>query len=495
MGLGFAAIFIFYAAMQRSLGSNRIIRWAATWSVVMTAGFAISSPWLYFGALAIIFFVSASVERTPLVPFLLMLPMVPTGTVTIPGFAGISMLFEIDAILLLAILTMFVLIFSVPKLRRIARGGSATDLFLFAWLVLVVALSLRAPTFTHMLRTAILGVIEVAPVYYAFSRLVKSPRDLQIVSAAFVFSILALSIAAMAESILSWHFFSFVVGSNLFDGALGYKFREGALRAVAVTDNAIVWGYLAAIGGSVAFAVFGAARSGLFKIGAFGAITGGLIASFSRGPWLQFTFSFLAFVASGRNIARKFGLLFGVSGATLIFLLLTPIGERVLSLLPFVGDSSSDTFDYRRQLFDVSLEVIRQNPLLGVSAPRQHPLMQSLIQGEGLIDIVNTYVSVALHKGLVGLTIFVCIFLSALIGVYNQIKRARRFSKNLEVFARGYFGALVGSMFVIATTSSVGQISTYNWVLVGLCVAIVRVVRLQYNEARRAAAQAAPEPA
>lgn len=66
--------------------------------------------------------------------------------------------------------------------------------------------------------------------------------------------------------------------------------------------------------------------------------------------------------------------------------------------------------------------MIQRNPLFGSFDFRNTPEMQSMIQGEGIIDIVNTYINLALRVGLVGLTLFVGFFVSILFGLRKALR-------------------------------------------------------------------------
>ena len=93
-------------------------------------------------------------------------------------------------------------------------------------------------------------------------------------------------------------------------------------------------------------------------------------------------------------------------------LAIVPGGQKVLDLLPFIGTIEVENITYRQRLFDNAMIVIQRNPLLGSFDFRSTPEMQSMIQGQGIIDIVNTYIGMALQVGLIGLTLFVVFFVT-----------------------------------------------------------------------------------
>jgi O-antigen ligase len=112
------------------------------------------------------------------------------------------------------------------------------------------------------------------------------------------------------------------------------------------------------------------------------------------------------FVATSPAPARSIvnlGLL-GVIG--LPVLLTTPMGDKFIALLPFVGTVEQGTLTYRQRLFEVGVNVIMQNPFFGAYTFFLTEEAQELRQGS-LIDLGNTYLAIGLGNGLVGLSLFV----------------------------------------------------------------------------------------
>src|SRR6185295_4927185 len=150
----------------------------------------------------------------------------------------------------------------------------------------------------------------------------------------------------------------------------------------------------------------------------------GMLAAYSRVPWLVAAIAFFAFVAlQPAGVVRfvKYGFL-AVVGAGGV--LLSPWGSRVIESLPFVGGTLDiETVDYRKRLAEVSWQLIQQNPLLG--NPFVLTQMEELRQGQGIIDLVNSYASIALLYGLPGLALFVGVFLGALWAAGRMLQRWR----------------------------------------------------------------------
>ena len=145
-------------------------------------------------------------------------------------------------------------------------------------------------------------------------------------------------------------------------------------------------------------------------------LAGGLFAPLSRGPWIGAAVMITAFIATGRDAVKRLMLLAVAAVLALPLLAIVPGGQKFLDLLPFIGTVEVENITYRQRLFDNAMIVIQRNPLFGSFDFRSTPEMQSMIQGQGIIDIVNTYINVALQVGLIGLTLFVAFFVTVSAG-------------------------------------------------------------------------------
>jgi O-antigen ligase len=212
----------------------------------------------------------------------------------------------------------------------------------------------------------------------------------------------------------------------------------------------------------------------------FAILAVGLLATLSRGPWTGTLVLALVYLATGRNAVANLGL-FAVIGAVAVgLLLLTPAGDFLFNLLPFIG--SVDATTYRERLFTNAMIVIKRNPWFGSPDYLSTPEMQEMIQGEGIIDIVNTYLSITLSYGLVGLGLFLSFFGSILIGL-RRVSRQSGFNTS----ARALMATLVGILVTIATVSSIDFIPYVYWSIAGLSVALIRIAHKERAAATRVA--------
>ena len=141
----------------------------------------------------------------------------------------------------------------------------------------------------------------------------------------------------------------------------------------------------------------------------------------------------------------------------------TPFGASIVDSLPFIGTRDQDTVEYRQELFETSWALIKQNPLFG--NPFVALDMENLRQGQGIIDLVNGYLQVALYYGLVGLALYCAVHLFVLQRAFVVMRRARA-ADDTGMLALGasLTACVAANLFFMATA---GQ-SWFQWVLAGL---------------------------
>lgn len=139
-----------------------------------------------------------------------------------------------------------------------------------------------------------------------------------------------------------------------------------------------------------------------------------------------------AVLLAGMYFTDSRGAALGLIIAGAIYLLLTtgsPMLRRVMGLAVVAGviaaglwlvlaDPSNvdqhNTFSYRQELLRVGLRYLADHPIFGRFDFYTDPRFEPLRQGQGIIDITNLYLQVALHYGLFGFVLFFWVFVRAL---------------------------------------------------------------------------------
>jgi O-antigen ligase len=101
--------------------------------------------------------------------------------------------------------------------------------------------------------------------------------------------------------------------------------------------------------------------------------------------------------------------------------------------------------------------------------------MEQMRQGQGIIDIVNTYLQFALPYGLIGLSLFALCLLAVIRAVLRGRRLIVRSDTEAERLGRILLGAMAGILVTIATVSSIGVIAPMYWLMSGICVAYGRL--------------------
>jgi hypothetical protein len=464
----------FYIGKQigRSFVTHQeFVAWRNAWFTATVVAFLSGTFfWAYALVAAILCRYARRVSPANLGVFFILLFAVPLGNVTIPGFGGMNMLFVVHNGRLLAIFLLLPILFASRKRNRASGAYSALDWLVVSYALLLIILEYRRSDLTNVMRAAVLDTLDIIVPYFAFSRAVTSVSDLRKVLLGFIIAVIPLSLIAPLEVVKGWHFYGSV--SNDWGESFSIVRREGSLRASASAVDPICFGYvvMVAVGCLIGlWQVINPRRgSALFALIMFGAA---LVATLSRGPWMGTAALIVVYLGTGPNAFSNLSKLAVVLFITVTPLLLTP----AIDYLPFVGSVDTGTVTYRQRLFDISLDLIERDPWIGSVNYLSTPEMMQLMQGEGIIDLVNTYVQIALISGLVGLGLFAGCFAAILIGLWRVIGIHGRRNNEITNCARILLASLVAILVTIGTVSSQDFIPYVYWSFAGLSVALIRI--------------------
>jgi O-antigen ligase len=465
------------------------------WFGITLAAFLAHNFWIFIVVAAALLLLSARREPNALAMYFLVLFAVPAIGAEITGLGLIQHFFRIDYLRLLALavlLPAFVSLRTQPDVEPFGR--TLPDKLIAASIVLGFFLQLRT-SFTDALRAGVFySFIDIFLPYYVASRGVKNLQGFRDALMAFVIAALVLAAIGAFEFVRRWLLY-FAVEDALggqWDLAL-YLPREGYLRAQGSTGQPIVLGYVMVV--AIGLLLF--LRKSIPNRLAWGLgillLMAGLVAALSRGPWVGAAAMFLIFVATGPSAGLRFAKI-GLLGAIILPLLLaSPAGRTIIDYLPFVGTVEAENITYRELLFNISIEVIKQNPLLGAADVMQLPVMQQLRQGGGIIDIVNTYLLVALVTGLVGLSLFAGFFIAVIVGIFQSMRNLPDRHDELYLLGQALLATLLGILVIIGTASGISFIPVIYYSVAGLGVAYARMLALA--KVAESAGDGALEPA
>jgi len=449
------------------------------WFLLTIIAFISNSFWIYASITVILLTFAQRHERNPLALFFILLFLIPPALIEIPGFGLINYFFELNHIRLLAFLILLPAFFTLHnRTDTLPFGRIWPDKLLALYLVLSALLQLRETTLTDTLRQSLYLFIDVFLPYYVASRALKQLSDFKDAMLAFVLAAMLLSLIGTFEYARHWLLYSSLSDAmGLRWGMSSYLSRGGSLRASASTGQAIVLGYVISV--AIGFYLFlqASVRSRLQqRLGAL-LLAAGLFATLSRGPWVGAAAMITAFIATGRDAVKRLMLL-GLTGVlSLPLLSIIPGGNKLIDLLPYIGTTETGNITYREELFAKAMIVIQRNPLFGSVDYLNTAEMQSMMQGEGIIDIVNSYLAIALESGLIGLLLFAGFFTTIALGIRKGLRTFQDKDAEALRLGRALLATLFGVLITITTVSSISVIPVIYWALAGIGVACIQMLR------------------
>lgn len=447
------------------------------WLGFSSFSFLVPNFWLIIIAIAVFSYLASKKDKMIAGLFIFLIFILPSKSSEMGSIGSIN-LFAMTpqrAIIMAMLLPLFFKLFQQNDTP--ALGKLTADKFVIAYLLLAAILNTRDNTITDVLRDSFVLFIDIFLPYYIFSRTIRTREDIKQVIMSLVIAAVILSLITMFESIKHWHLYTSIM--NYWDvgsGGGAYLQRADLLRPKA-TIGPIPLGFTFA----VAFGLFLAlsqsftSKKQIYFI--FFLLGTGLILSLSRGPWVGGAFIVALFILTGKNGLKRLTLLTLLAVLLIPVVSLLPYGDKLTALIPFYGDDASGTIDYRQRLLQQSAVLIKQNPLFGKTKVLQSPELEELRQGQGIIDIVNTFVSVVLSKGLVGLMLFVGAFLAVVLGLIKTLGKISDPDSFDKFAGRSLLATTLGIMLIIFTVSSVSVIPLLYWSVLGLGVAYIHVMK------------------
>lgn len=441
-------------ALQFSAERDFVCRRNA-WFAVTVAAFLCPSFWVFCVVAAFIIRWSARRDSNSPALYLMLLYAVPNYSWRLP-MVGISYLVDLDFATVLSLCLM------APAALRIARSAEQRRLQLADYCLLVyLALTsvyfvlpevargvLMTPTMTDCLRRAVEAFVAIYLPFFVISRAARSCPEILDAVATLCLSCAVMAAVATFEGARHWLVYGELLGK--WDPSYNaYLERGSVLRARASTSHSLFLGYVLAVAFGLWLGLMPRVQSVLRRSGAIVLYWLGLLAAYSRGPWLGAILIYFVYVAArARRLSRllKAAVTAGLLAA---IVLATPLGDRIVRVVPFLGGTvDASNITYRERLLSRAWEVIQDSPLLG----DQYALakLQDL-RAAGIIDLMNGFVHILLDNGFVGLTLFLGL---VIVGMHKGWKlgddtAASRVPIECSTLAAALVACLVGTMLMM----------------------------------------------
>lgn len=471
-GLGFATFWVAGKNLPTFLSRKEFDKWRNLWLSIVIIGFF--SPDIWFFSLILIAFLAIFIpksleERLPL--YFLVLFILPELKTPIPGIFGINQFFELSYPRLLALC-----FFLIPFLTRRKKNKfySSVDKWVILYLIIIISLNFRDTSFTNALRELFILMLDIFLPFFFISKSVRTLDQLNRIMFALFIGLMPILLIGCFESLKHWKLYGAVLNS-LTEAIDVYDVRSGTLRASGPFSSPLVLGFIsvASLGIFLYLKPFfrNKKMANLFGI----VIVFCLISTLARGSWLGGGVLAYIFLSTGRSVLKSSLFLSLIAGASFTLLNMTEYGKKLIDLIPFVGNSRSDTIEYRERLLENAWIVFQKNPMFGSTKFLETEEMESMRQGQGIIDLVNAYIQVALPYGGIGVFVFVVIFLGLLIGCYRTMKTLPVVEVELIRMGRALFATLVSALFIIFTVSSIDYIPVMYWSLAGIMSVYIHI--------------------
>jgi len=175
---------------------------------------------------------------------------------------------------------------------------------------------------------------------------------------------------------------------------------------------------------------------------------------------------------------RRFGLLATAAvAAPLAWGALSLVAHYSSTLSAALGLSADAAFsvDYRSQLATRMIHEISQNPLLGLTQAEIRVRLADMRQGEGIIDLVNTPLAVALQSGLIGFLMF---FAASAVALVRLLRLRRSGDPERTLAAGAIFSALLALHVGLLTTSLLARNQLWMVLLLALSAGVCATRRV-----------------
>ena len=468
-------------AVSLFLTPEDLARRRNVWFLLTIVGFLSPSFWIYMLVAIPAMVIAGRKDTNPSALYLLLLQVVPPIDIPVPMF-GMGRLININNYLLLSfcVLTPAAMRLMRSKDPSYRQGFTTTDLCLLAYGILCSFLylytqtpdgGLYAGSMTESLRRAIIFFFDIFIPYFLISRACANQRAMIDSMASACLGCALMSAIALFES--GWHWLLYGEMFNRWTGIIGpnsYVDRGGILRAMASSGHSMALGYMLVVAFGFWLYIRTRLVSGRFRLGATGLFMGGLLAAYTRGAWVGAGLVYFLFAGLRPGAFTKLAKAIGAAAVIGLLVFISPLGDRIIRVIPAFG-GSVDTYNitYRHRLFERAWEIILQSPLLGDQTALLQ--MQDLRQGQGIIDLVNTYLDILLNNGFIGLTLFMLFILIPMCKSWALSRRFKSTNPDLGMLGASLVACTLAMLVILENGSLLGGPQKMFYALVSFCAA------------------------
>ncbi|WP_256619327.1 O-antigen ligase family protein [Parvularcula maris] len=471
-GGGALATLLFFG--RETLSSQEIVRVGVAFGVLSVAFFLSPHPLIFFfGVVLTMLFYTRKTNFA--VVFFIIILSVPGKDISFLQLPGINYVFDLSTLTILGFAGLWTAATNKQKDRTFTLTGKLLLAMLFFYAISVT----NRTSLTNDLRAMLTQYVIIAGAFFGVASAIDTRDKLMNVIHTILAMAMVLAGVAIIGQLVGWNFYS-GRARELLGLLIRTKSRGALLRMTSTFGQAYIsFGIILASLLYFALPLIAKLRGTIAKSVVIISLVVGFLMSGSRTPFLAAAIGFGTLTLMGRNaMSRAFA--GGVVGIIALLLLqLTPFGAGLLSYLPLVGERGTD--DYRVRLFERGMDIIWDAPLFGDHLYRNK--LEDLRQGEGIIDMVNTYLSKALEHGIPYTVLFVSILAVPTIRTATTLPKLRAVDAELAFIGASIVAGISVLMIGFTATSMSAHFEVIIMGLSGLAVAYNRIAARVLTEA------------
>jgi O-antigen ligase len=426
--------------------------------------------WMAISLVAVVGWYFGAKDSNPVAFYFLLATGLPSVASEISGLGLIQHFISVDPARTMAIVVL--LPAAIRLFSRLKQKGELSfttlDKFVLAYFFLYVCLNLPISTFTNTLRRAVAyPFLDVLLLYFIATRSLNDQGKMKDLLSVLLFIGVTQSGYAIFEWFKGWLLF-YNVGDSLGIGHFlkAYEFRDESLLRVKTTfDHPITLGTVLSVLLVMSTATLHKTKH-VYKVIVYALLTASILATVSRGPWLGAVVGVsVAFLAGSRKqssfILVLIVLVVGIGTA-----LFTEVGKTVVDYIPYLGTAGSESVAYRVLLMEQSINVILSNPFFGAYDYVLRLADSGLVQGQGIVDVVNTYLGIGLSGGFSALILFIAIAWIATRAILKSNQSTIQGDVEYIAIRASLLGSMACLLVILATTSFAQGIQLFFWLIV-----------------------------
>ena len=444
LGYAWIAHCLAFLIAPQAIPLDERLRAFFVWTASAAAVFLLRDAFLVFFAVAIILLVLTPSAATPRAAFFLVAaPILPMYLEELIPFPGINFLITVTPYKLISAVLLLPLLMMQKSAGARALRFTVPDFCVIAYVLYTTLHVTATANLTIGLRHLADQFLVFALPYFAFRRVLASLDDLEYFFRALLICAISMAMIAFVATLKQWDFYRLFIPASVFSIP---DLRSGFLRISATTSTHSL-GLFAGIG--LISLEFNKRKLKMNRIRLLclrGILIGGIFSTGSRGAMVGTALAFLIYASTLTE--RAF--------IRWVYVLVVSLGSISMLLWLALTDfeatqtfEAADTFSYRQELLAVSIQHILKYPIFGDYQFYSRPEFELLRQGQGIIDITNLYLQVALHFGLTGFIIFLGIYC---IPVWPGLKIALGFSGQEARTVIFYLPIVTGRSFSLGVT-------------------------------------------